>query len=93
MITIQDIQKTIIDSLSLADDFFESRSRKLPIIKIRYIAIHIARELGFTLPAIGSEFGRNHSSIINGLAAFDDLIAIDSDYKNLYFSLKNEIIK
>lgn len=49
------------------------RSRRRPIVVARWSAMAAARTFGLSLPVIGRGFGRNHTSVLNGLERLPDL--------------------
>lgn len=66
-----------------------SRSRPENLVWGRAIAYKILRTYGkMTLPKIGKLFDRDHSTVINGLRAFDDLNKFNKDFKSLYRKVK-----
>lgn len=52
------------------------RSRRHPVVVARWSAMAAARTFGLSLPQIGRGFGRDHTSVLNGLNRVD---ALDTD--------------
>lgn len=46
----------------------KSASRQRPHVRARWHAMHLLREVGFSLPEIGAALNRHHTSIMHGLA-------------------------
>lgn len=67
-----------------------NRSRPLP--ELRFIFCHIARSMRYTLKEIGQYLnGRDHSTVMHGLTAFENLYQTDERFKTLYYQIINTI--
>lgn len=63
----------------------DSKSRKRELVELRHIFSYIARKMGFSLLTIGQFLNnRDHSTIINNLRVFDNLIQTDPDFREKY---------
>lgn len=87
------LDRFIPDHLKLEYDSINCTSRKLDLIRLRFIAFHIAKIAGFTLSVIGKHFDRDHTTVINGLEKFHNYYETDDTFQALYDEIINEIVK
>ena len=78
--SIRDIQDATCAAFGVSLDEMRSTSRSAALAWARQVAMYLARELtDATLPAIGREFGRNHTTVLHACKRAADRIAADPD--------------
>lgn len=88
-ISIENIQKTVVDYFGIRVADLKSKRRNRQIARPRQIAMALAKELtNMSLPDIGDAFGgRDHTTVIHACKKVDELKKMDSkiqeDYANL----------
>jgi chromosomal replication initiator protein len=78
--TVQEIQEQTCEAFGVSLVELRSTSRSAQIAWARQVAMYLARELtDATLPAIGREFGRNHTTVLHACKRTAERIATDRD--------------
>jgi hypothetical protein len=78
MIRIADIQATIARNFDVPLAVFQSKCRDRHVARPRQIAMLLSREMTpLSLPAIGREFHRDHTTVIHGIREAKKRIAAD----------------
>jgi chromosomal replication initiation ATPase DnaA len=72
--SLDNILTHISNSTNIAKELIISRSRKQMIVAARMCFIHIATEQGYTSVKIGKYLGRDHSTVLNGLQKYTQLL-------------------
>jgi hypothetical protein len=71
-----------------------SHSRSRPLPELRFIFCHIARSMRYNLKEIGQYLGgRDHTTVLHGLATFKNLYETDEIFKKRYHDIINAIKK
>jgi chromosomal replication initiation ATPase DnaA len=63
-------------------------SRKRQIADIRFIYCKIATDAGFSQVETGKPIHRDHSTVVNALAKFNDFYETDRKFRELYNKIK-----
>lgn len=72
----------------------DAKSRKREIVELRHIFTFIARKLGYSFTFIGAFLNkRDHTTIINNLRMFNNLIETDPEFRNKYNNILKHIKK
>ncbi|MDY3331830.1 MAG: chromosomal replication initiator protein DnaA [Pelistega sp.] len=81
LITVENIQKTVADFYKIRVADIYSKSRKADIVRIRHVAMYLAKELTRkSLPELGQAFGgRDHSTIHHAVEKVIKLRATDRE--------------
>jgi|TARA_R110001632_G_scaffold13795_1_gene47104 hypothetical protein len=97
------MRKTIIDTklqhkiIKLINDTFKidivNKTRKQEYVFGRMIYYKILRELGYGFMPIGKTLGKDHSTIIHSIRAFDDITVYDKELYNTYKVIKDMIFE
>ena len=67
-------------------------SRKKEIARARHVAVYLTREMTeMSLPRIGDEFGRDHSTILNSCDKVGKMLEQESEMKETIANLKKII--
>lgn len=92
-ITIDEIQRTVCDHLSLPPDLLRAKTRKQEVVTARQIAMYLSKELtNSSLKTIGLHFGgRDHSTVIHAYQTVEDLMKEDPKTKSLVALLKSRL--
>jgi chromosomal replication initiator protein len=76
--TVQEIQERTCEAFGVSIGELRSSSRGAEVAWARQVAMYLARELtDATLPAIGREFGRNHTTVLHACKRTAERIAAD----------------
>lgn len=89
-ISIENIQKTVVDYYGIRVADLKSKRRNRQIARPRQIAMALAKELtNMSLPDIGDAFGgRDHTTVIHACKKVDELTRTDSKIQEDYASLQ-----
>lgn len=92
LVTVENILKTVAEYFHVKVADIKSKSRKRTIARPRQIAMALAKELtNRSLPEIGHEFGRDHTTVLHACKAVVKLRAedpnIEEDWTNLIRTL------
>ena len=78
--TVQEIQERTCDALGVSLEEMRSTSRAVAVAWARQVAMYLSRELtDATLPAIGREFGRNHTTVMHACKRTAERISADRE--------------
>lgn len=67
-----------------------AKCRKRHLVYLRMVFCKLARSMGYTLNAIGSYLGRDHTTIIHGLRTASDLLdTVDPLFTSLFTNVTN----
>lgn len=88
-ISIENIQKTVVDYFGIRMSDLKSKRRNRQIARPRQIAMALAKELtNLSLPDIGDAFGgRDHTTVIHACKKVDELCKTDSKFNEDFSSL------
>lgn len=93
LVTIDNIQKTVVEYFKIRISDLLSKSRRRSVTRPRQIAMSLAKELTtHSLPEIGDAFGgRDHTTVLHACRKIKSLRESDSrireDYQNLFRTL------
>jgi len=92
-LTIEHIQKCICEYFDIPIDLLRGKTRQQEIVIPRQIAMYLAKELtNSSLKTIGMHFGgRDHSTVIHACQNIEELIKINSQYKQHIEKLRKKI--
>lgn len=92
-ITIDEIQRTVCDHLSIPPDLLRAKTRKQEIVTARQIAMYLSKELtNSSLKTIGLHFGgRDHSTVIHAYQTIEDSMKEDQKMKSMVQQLKSKL--
>lgn len=92
-ITIDEIQRTVCDHLSVPPDLIRAKTRKQEIVTARQIAMYLSKELtNSSLKTIGLHFGgRDHSTVIHAYQTIEDTMREDPKTRTLIQQLKSKL--
>ena len=86
------IINSVADYYKLDPDLIRGESRKKEIARARHVAVYLTREMtSMSLPRIGDEFGRDHSTILNSYDKVTKMLEQESDMKETISNLKRII--
>jgi chromosomal replication initiator protein len=78
--TVQEIQEHTCEAFGVSMVDLRSSSRSAQVAWARQVAMYLARELtDATLPAIGREFGRNHTTVLHACRRTAERMAADRE--------------
>jgi chromosomal replication initiator protein len=78
--SVQEIQEQTCEVFGVSLGDLRSSSRSAQVAWARQVAMYLSRELtDATLPAIGREFGRNHTTVLHACKRTAERIATDRD--------------
>jgi chromosomal replication initiator protein len=92
-ITIDEIQRTVCEFLSVPPDLLRAKTRKQEIVTARQISMYLSKELtNSSLKTIGLHFGgRDHSTVIHAYQTIEDLMKEDPKTRTLIQQLKSKL--
>ena len=95
VVTIEDIQKVIVNYYNLPMSDFLSSRRSRHIARPRQIAMYLSKKLTTkSLPEIGRKFtGRDHTTVIHAIKKIEELMAGDKKFEYEVQDISNKIIK
>lgn len=56
------------------------KSHRAPIVKARWMAMYLSRMAGYSFDRIGSEFGRDHATVMHGIQKFQTRLGADLNF-------------
>ena len=72
----------------------DGKNRKRDIVELRHIFTFLARKLGYSFTSIGEFLGdRDHTTIINNVRMFNNLIETDPKFRKKYNDILEHIKK
>tara|TARA_B100000963_G_scaffold338086_1_gene334654 strand:- start:756 stop:2144 length:1389 start_codon:yes stop_codon:yes gene_type:complete len=95
VISIEDIQKTVVAYYNLSMNDFLSARRSRHIARPRQIAMYLSKKLTTkSLPEIGRKFtGRDHTTVIHAIKKIEELMSKDRQFEYEVQSITDRIIK
>jgi len=92
-ITIDEIQRTVCEHLSIPEDLLRAKTRKQEIVTARQIAMYLSKELtNSSLKTIGLHFGgRDHSTVIHAYQTVEDTMKENPGIRTLVEQLKSKL--
>lgn len=92
LITIENIQRTVAEYYNIKVADLKSKSRSRSVARPRQMAMALAKELTtHSLPEIGREFGRDHTTVIHACKTINELCAEDSSIQEDYTNLTRKL--
>lgn len=92
LITPVAIKEVISQYYNIKIEDFNAKKRNKSVVHPRQIAMYLCREMtDLSLPRIGEEFGRDHTTIMHAHEKISNDIKADSNLKNIIEELKNKI--
>lgn len=92
LITPDMIKDTVAQYYNIKVEEFNAKKRNKSIVLPRQIAMFLCREMtDLSLPRIGEEFGRDHTTIIHAFEKISSEIKIDSQLKSVIEEIRNKI--
>ena len=95
IITIEDIQKIVVNYYDISTTDFLSARRSRHIARPRQIAMYLSKKLTTkSLPEIGRKFtGRDHTTVIHAIKKIEDLMQKDKKFEVEVQEISNRILK
>ena len=95
LITIEDIQKIVVNYYDISNTDFLSARRSRHIARPRQIAMYLSKKLTTkSLPEIGRKFtGRDHTTVIHAIKKIEDLIQKHKKFEFEVQEISNRILK
>lgn len=91
-ITADIIKEHVGEYFNMKIEDFNAKKRTRSIVYPRQIAMYLCREMtDLSLPKIGEEFGRDHTTIMHAHEKISSDLNIDPQLKNIISELKNKI--
>lgn len=91
-ITADIIKEHVGEYFNIKIEDFNAKKRTRSIVYPRQIAMYLCREMtDLSLPKIGEEFGRDHTTIMHAHEKISSDLDIDPQLKNIISELKNQI--
>lgn len=69
----------------------ELKSREPKYVEARFMFFALARERGYTIKSIGSVVGKNHATVVHGLAKHQDYIDTDQKYDAKFSEISSKL--
>lgn len=92
LVTPSTIKDVVGEYYSIKIEEFNAKKRNKSIVLPRQIAMFLCREMtDLSLPRIGEEFGRDHTTIIHAYEKISSEMKIDSQLKSVIEEIKNKI--
>ena len=95
VITIEDIQKLVVNYYNLPMSDFLSSRRSRHIARPRQVAMYLSKKLTTkSLPDIGRKFtGRDHTTVIHAIKKVEELMVADKKFEYEVQDISNKILK
>jgi chromosomal replication initiator protein len=77
---IDAIQEAVCDRFGVSFLELLSPRRLGSLVDARHAAVWLARQAGYSLPAIGRAFDRDHTTVLHAVGRVDRLLASDPGY-------------
>lgn len=92
LVTPDMIKDIVAQYYNIKVEEFNAKKRNKSIVLPRQIAMFLCREMtDLSLPRIGEEFGRDHTTIIHAFEKISSEIKIDSQLKSVIEEIRNKI--
>ncbi|QEL14525.1 DnaA/Hda family protein [Limnoglobus roseus] len=89
---VADIVAAVAASFGVSPKELLGTSRLKTVMLARQTAIYLARTASkLSLPAVGREFGRDHSTVLHAVRKVEELLTKDADYAGTVKGLRTEI--
>ncbi|MFO7952879.1 MAG: chromosomal replication initiator protein DnaA [Bacillota bacterium] len=93
-ITITNVIDATADGFNLTPEELRSKKRTQNIALARQVAMYLCRMLtDYSLPKIGEEFGRDHTTVLHAFKKIEEMTSTDNDFKNRIAFIKNNILE
>ena len=95
VVTIEDIQKIVVNYYNLSMSDFLSSRRSRHVARPRQIAMYLSKKLTTkSLPDIGRKFtGRDHTTVIHAIKKIEELMGGDKKFDYEVQDISNKILK
>ena len=95
VVTIEDIQKIVVNYYNLPMSDFLSSRRSRHVARPRQIAMYLSKKLTTkSLPDIGRKFtGRDHTTVIHAIKKIEELMGGDKKFEYEVQDISNKILK
>ena len=95
VVTIEDIQKIVVNYYNLSMSDFLSSRRSRHVARPRQIAMYLSKKLTTkSLPDIGRKFtGRDHTTVIHAIKKIEELMGGDKKFEYEVQDISNKILK
>ena len=95
VVTIEDIQKMVVNYYNLSMSDFLSSRRSRHVARPRQIAMYLSKKLTTkSLPDIGRKFtGRDHTTVIHAIKKIEELMGGDKKFEYEVQDISNKILK
>ena len=81
-VTIEEIQRKVAERYNIRLSEMMSKRRERSVVRLRQIAMFLAKNLTTkSLPDIGRAFNRDHTTVLHGIKAVEDLRAEDPAFR------------
>lgn len=80
--SLRDLARVIGAVMNIPMAVLRSNSRSQKLVRGRHVVALLAREAGYSYPAIGAMLRRDHSTIISSAKRAEILVGADSDFAN-----------
>lgn len=81
-VTIEEIQRKVAERYNIRLSEMMSKRRERSVVRPRQIAMFLAKNLTTkSLPDIGRAFNRDHTTVLHGIKAVEDLRAEDPAFR------------
>lgn len=88
--TINFIKDVVSAYYNLDKENFNKNSRKLDVVKLKHIAIYIAKKnIKISTISLGNKFGFNHSTVIYVIKKFNGYLEWDADFRKEIIDIEN----
>jgi chromosomal replication initiator protein len=92
IVSANTIKEAVGSYFNLNIEDFNAKKRNKSVVYPRQIAMYLCREItDLSLPKIGEEFGRDHTTIMHAYEKISNDIKIDPNLKSIIEDLKNRI--
>lgn len=92
LVTATTIKEVVGQYYNIKIEDFNAKKRNKSIVLPRQIAMYLCRDLtDLSLPKIGEEFGRDHTTIMHAYEKISSDMKLDSQLKSVIEELKNKI--
>jgi len=91
-LTISNIKQAVAEYFTMDVEELSARVKTKDIAEARQVAMYLSRELtSSSLPKIGSNFGRDHTTVLHACDKIKSLIKSDNDFNIKIESIKSSI--
>ncbi len=93
-ISIKNVIEATAEGFNVTPEEVRSKKRTQNIALSRQSAMYLCRMLtDYSLPKIGEEFGRDHTTVLHAFKKIEEMITADNDFKNRIELIKNNILE